>query len=171
MAQHSGSPLELRDEGLSGYRQYLDGRAVHTGTVLEVLTDEGWKAGRYEWSCIPPEQAFLILVIYRFFGPFFFESCHLQPRIDCALEVVRFTVIYSFDPCGSGSLIIHQGTKRPMAVFVSPLNGRAKSSSSVGLHDAGAETGARLAPVCKPPGGPRFLPGTPRQRRDWPRST
>ena len=48
-----GSELELRNEGSSGYRHCLDDRAVHAGSMLELLTDNGWVTGRYEWSFNP----------------------------------------------------------------------------------------------------------------------
>ena len=55
-----GSKLELIHEGPSGYRHYLDGKAVCCGTLLEIRTDGGWQTGRYEWSCNPDSQAFLV---------------------------------------------------------------------------------------------------------------
>lgn len=60
MQNVSGSCLELRHEGASGYRHYLDGRAVHAGTLLEVLTDSGWVPGRYEWCFQPERSPFLV---------------------------------------------------------------------------------------------------------------
>lgn len=42
--------LELRDEGISGLRHYLDGEPVHAGDSLELLTGDGWRRGRYEWG-------------------------------------------------------------------------------------------------------------------------
>jgi len=52
----TGSRLELRHEGSSGYRHYLRGRAVHAGSLLELLHNGDWLLGRYEW-CFRPERA------------------------------------------------------------------------------------------------------------------
>lgn len=48
--------LELRDEGLDGYRHYLVGLPVNAGRMLELLTDDGWVRGRYEWNFEPQAQ-------------------------------------------------------------------------------------------------------------------
>jgi hypothetical protein len=56
-----GSSLELRHEGPSGYRHYLNGRAVHAGTLLELLTDSGWLLGRYEWSFRRERSPYLVI--------------------------------------------------------------------------------------------------------------
>lgn len=41
--------IEASDAG--GRRHFLDGRAVHAGTTLELLLPDGnWLRGRYEWS-------------------------------------------------------------------------------------------------------------------------
>ena len=45
----AGGTLELRRE-LGGLRYYLDGRPVHAGDRLQLLTWSGWLRGRYEWS-------------------------------------------------------------------------------------------------------------------------
>lgn len=43
--------LELKNEGVDGFRHYLDGEPVHCGELLEVLADDGsWVRGRYEWN-------------------------------------------------------------------------------------------------------------------------
>ncbi len=43
MAHHSGETLELREEGLAGYRHHLKEQAVQAGALLELLTDQGWQ--------------------------------------------------------------------------------------------------------------------------------
>ena len=48
------------NEGSSGYRHYLEGRAVHAGSLLEVLTRGGWVLGRYEWSFHPERRPYLV---------------------------------------------------------------------------------------------------------------
>ena len=55
-----GSELELIHEGSSGYRHYLDGKAVHVGSMLELLIDDGWISGRYEWLFSPDAQPYLV---------------------------------------------------------------------------------------------------------------
>jgi hypothetical protein len=43
--------LRLIDEGIDGFRHYLDGEPVHCGEVLEIQLDSGaWAVGRYEWN-------------------------------------------------------------------------------------------------------------------------
>lgn len=54
-----GQRLILQHEG--GYRHYLLGRAVHAGTRLELLTDNGWVTGRYEWRFHPDIKPYLVL--------------------------------------------------------------------------------------------------------------
>lgn len=34
--------------GNDGHRDYLDGRGVHAGELLEIKLDDGWRVGRYE---------------------------------------------------------------------------------------------------------------------------
>lgn len=55
------SCLEVRHEGSSGYRHYLDGIAVHAGTLLEVWTDNSWLLGRYEWSFRHEREPYLVV--------------------------------------------------------------------------------------------------------------
>jgi hypothetical protein len=45
----AGSKLELTHDE-SGYRHYLDGRAVRAGDALEMRSGDAWTPGRYEWS-------------------------------------------------------------------------------------------------------------------------
>jgi hypothetical protein len=43
--------LALRDEGIDGFRHYLNGEPVRAGELLELRLDDGaWVRGRYEWS-------------------------------------------------------------------------------------------------------------------------
>jgi len=53
----------------SGWREYLDGRPVHCGTILEMWMcidpdttpcSYEWVAGRYEWTCLPKDRATFI---------------------------------------------------------------------------------------------------------------
>lgn len=42
--------LELDDGGIAGLRHMLDSREVRSGDLLSMLTTDGWRVGRYEWS-------------------------------------------------------------------------------------------------------------------------
>lgn len=60
METAQGFHLELRLEDASGYRHYLDGRPVHAGTIVEILTDDGWVTGRYEWNFAIDSEPFVV---------------------------------------------------------------------------------------------------------------
>ena len=60
MKPTEGFELELVHEGSSGSRHYLDGRPVHAGSFLQLLTDDGWIDGRYEWSYDADERPYLV---------------------------------------------------------------------------------------------------------------
>ncbi len=61
MPDGKGDQLELRDEGASGYRHYLNDQAVHAGSFLQVLTEDGWVDGRYEWSFMVLAKPYLVI--------------------------------------------------------------------------------------------------------------
>ncbi len=57
----SAGQLRLVDEGVSGYRHYLLNKAVRAGSALQVLIDDRWIAGRYEWSFSLERTPYLVL--------------------------------------------------------------------------------------------------------------
>jgi len=50
------STLELHQE-IGGWRDYLDGRPIHCGDQLMLLTDAGWIWARYEADLRPGSDA------------------------------------------------------------------------------------------------------------------
>ena len=58
----SGGNLKLVDEGISGYRHYLNEKEVHAGSRLEVMLASGdWMKARYEWSFSLDSLPYLVL--------------------------------------------------------------------------------------------------------------
>lgn len=54
--------LESRSDA-GGLRHTLDGRDVHAGDELELVTDEGRIVGRYEWAFDPTSPPRLVVGI------------------------------------------------------------------------------------------------------------
>lgn len=53
-AEEFGERLELRSEGMDGWRYYLSGEGIRAGDLLEMQAHGGaWKVVRYEWNYLP----------------------------------------------------------------------------------------------------------------------